>query len=61
MRVGTVVSDNSRRKYSYQYISENDSIIHRVCKKFFIGILSISQPRVYQEHNPKRIYASLLY
>ena len=44
-------SDNTRRKYSYQHFLENDSIIHRVCKKFFIGILSISQARVYCFHN----------
>ena len=42
VRVRTV-SDNSTRKYSYQYILDNDSIIHRVYKKFFTGILSISQ------------------
>ena len=50
IRVRTV-SDNDRRKYSYHYFLENDSIIHRVCKKFFIGILSISQARVHYFHN----------
>ena len=45
------VSDNSGRKYSYQYFLEDDSIIHRVCKKIIKGILSISQARVNYFHN----------
>ena len=45
------VSDDSTRKYSYQYILDNDCIIHRVCKKFSIRILSISQASVHYSHN----------